>query len=167
VGVKLAGKEEFLFMEDKMTQTPGERILLWFLVAFSIFILIQAFMLPNLQNLSSPGAFPIFVISIMILSVLRVLWKNRTHHSAFKIGEEFGKAIPLVFPKTVAAYTAILILYIFLLYPLHFWVSSYLFLVGSFLFLKGAKIFRSFFIGAGMLAAIYLLFQYLFRVILW
>ena len=154
-------------MEDKMRQTPGERILLWFLVAFSIFILIQAFMLPNLANLSSPGAFPIFIISVMILSVLRILLKNRTRHSAFKIGEEFGKAIPLVFPKTVAVYTAILILYIFLLYPLHFWVSSYLFLVGSFLFLKGAKIFRSFFIAAGMLAAIYLLFQYLFRVILW
>lgn len=154
-------------MEDKMTQTPGERILLWFLVAFSIFILIQALMLPNLASLSSPGAFPIFVISVMILSILRVLWKNRTRHSTFKIGEEFVKAIPLVFPKTVAAYTAILILYIFLLYPLHFWVSSYLFLVGSFLFLKGANIFRSFFIAAGMLAAIYLLFQYLFRVILW
>ena len=154
-------------MEDKITQRPGERIVLWFLVAFSIFILIQALMLPNLQNLSSPGAFPIFIISVMILSVLRVLWKNHTRYSAFKIGEEFEKAVPLVFPKTVAAYTAILILYIFLLYPLHFWVSSYLFLVGSFLFLKGAKIFRSFFIAAGMLAAIYLLFQYLFRVILW
>ena len=154
-------------MEEKIEQTPGERILLWFLLAFSIFILIQAFRLPNLHNLSSPGAFPIFVISIMILSVLRVLWKNRTRHSALKTGEEFGKAIPFVFPKNVAIYAAILILYIFLLYPLNFWVSSYLFLVGSFLFLKGAKIFRSFFIAAGMLAAIYLLFQYLFRVILW
>jgi len=154
-------------MEDKVEQRPGERILLWFLLAFSIFILIQAFILPNLKDLSSPGAFPIFIISIMILSVLRILWKNRRHHSAFKIGEEFGKAIPLAFPKTVAAYTAILILYIFLLYPLHFWASSYLFLVGSFLFLKGAKIFQSFLIAAGMLVAIYLLFQYLFRVILW
>ena len=154
-------------MEDKIERRPGERILLWFLLAFSLFILIQAFMLTNLKDLSSPGAFPIFIISIMILSVLRIPWKNRTHHSAFKIGEEFGKAIPLVFPKTVAVYTAILLLYIFLLYPLHFWVSSYLFLVGSFLFLKGAKIFRSFFIAAGMLVAIYLLFQYLFRVILW
>ena len=154
-------------MEGKMTQTPGERILLWFLLAFSIFILIQAFMLPNLQNLSSPGAFPIFVISVMILSVLHVLWKNRRHHSAFKISEEFGKAVPLVFPKTVAAYTAILILYIFLLYPLHFWVSSCLFLIGSFIFLKGANILQSFFIAAMMLGAIYLLFQYLFRVILW
>jgi hypothetical protein len=154
-------------MDDKITHRPGERILLWFLLAFSLFILIQAIMLPNLKDLSSPGAFPIFIISIMIFSVLRILWKNRRHHSAFKINEEFGKAIPLVFPRNVAAYTGILILYIFLLYPLHFWVSSYLFLVGSFLFLKGAKIFRAIFIATGMLVAIYLLFQYLFRVILW
>jgi len=154
-------------MEDNITQRPGERILLWFLFAFSIFILIQAILLPNLKDLSSPGTFPIFIISVMILSILRTLWKNRTRHSTFKIGEEFGKAIPLVFPKTVAVYAAILVLYIFLLYPLHFWVSSYLFLVGSFVFLKGAKILRSFLIAAGMLAAIYFLFQYLFRVILW
>lgn len=154
-------------MEDKITQRPGERILLWFLFAFSIFILIQAILLPNLKDLSSPGAFPIFIISVMILSILRILWKNRTHHSTIKIGEEFEKAIPLVFPKTVAAYAAILILYIFLLYPLHFWVSSYLFLIGSFVLLKGAKILRSLFIAAGMLAVIYFLFQYLFRVIFW
>lgn len=154
-------------MEEKTKQRPGERILLWFLLAISIFLLIQAFLLPNLKNLSSPGAFPIFIISVMILSVLRILWKSRTHHSTYKLSEEFGKAIPLVFPKTVAAYTAILILYIFLLYPLHFWVSSYLFLVGSFIFLKGAKVLRSIFIAGGMLVAIYLLFQYLFRVILW
>ena len=154
-------------MEEKLEQRPGERILLWFLLVFSIFILIQAFMIPHLENLSSSGAFPIFIASIMILSTLRILWKNHVRYSTFKIGEEFEKAIPLVFPKAVAIYTAIIILYILLLYPLHFWVSSYLFLVGSFLFLKGAKILRSLFIGAGLLVVIYFLFQYLFRIIFW
>lgn len=154
-------------MEDKITRRPGERILIWFLLLFSIFILVQAFMMPHLENLSSSGAFPIFIGSIMILCTLRILWENHARYSALKIGEEIEKAIPLVFPKTVAAYTAILILYILLLYPLHFWVSSYLFLVGSFLFLKGAKILRSFFIAAALLGVIYLLFQYLFRVIFW
>jgi hypothetical protein len=155
-------------VEDKIEHNPpGERILLWFLFLFSIFILVNAIRLPHLTNLSSSGAFPIFIASIMILCTLRILWKNHARYSAFKIGEEFGKAIPLVFPKTVAIYTMIVILYILLLYPLHFWVSSALFLIGSFLFLRGAKIIRSFFITAAFLTVSYFLFQYLFKVIFW
>jgi len=155
-------------MEDKIEHNPpGERILLWFLFLFSIFILVQAFMMPHLTNLSSSGAFPIFIASIMLLCTVSILWKNHTRYSAFKIGEEIEKAIPLVFPKTVAIYTVIVILYILLLYPLHFWVSSALFLIGSFLFLRGAKIIRSFFITAAFLTVSYFLFQYLFKVIFW
>jgi hypothetical protein len=67
----------------------------------------------------------------------------------------------------VVAYIGVLVLYILLLNPLHFWVSSYLFLVGSFLLLKGAKLLRGLIIGAGMLAVIWLLFQYIFRIVLW
>ena len=155
-------------MEDKIEHNPpGERILLWFLFLFSIFILVNAIRLPHLTNLSSSGAFPIFIASIMLLCTARILWKNHTRYSAFKIGEEIEKAIPLVFPKTVAIYTMIVILYILLLYPLHFWVSSALFLIGSFLFLRGAKIIRSFFITAAFLTVSYFLFQYLFKVIFW
>ena len=154
-------------MEEKSEQKPGERIVIWFLLLLSIFILIQAIRIPHLENLSSSGVFPIFIALIMISSVSSVLWKNRARYSAFKIGEEFKKAIPLVFPRAVAAFAMILILYIFLLYPLHFWVSSYLFLVGSFVFLKGAKILHAFVIAAGLLVVIYFLFQSLFRVIFW
>ena len=79
----------------------------------------------------------------------------------------FSTRITIVFPKTVAVYTGILVLYILFLYPLHFWVSSYLFLLGSFVFLRGAKPFQALFIAAGLLVVIYFLFQYLFRVIFW
>jgi hypothetical protein len=153
-------------MEDKIEHNPpGERILLWFLFLFSIFILVNAFRIPHLTSLSSGGAFPIFIGSVMFLCTVRILWKNHTRYSAFKIGEEIEKAIPLVFPKTVAIFTLIVILYIFLLHPLHFWVSSSLFLIGSFLFLRAAGIIRSLFITAGFLTTCYFLFQYLFKVV--
>ena len=74
---------------------------------------------------------------------------------------------PFVFPMQVTAYIVVLVLYILLLYPLHFWLSSYLFLVGSFLLLKGAKLLSGLVIGAIMLASIWLLFQYIFRIVLW
>jgi hypothetical protein len=67
----------------------------------------------------------------------------------------------------IVIFAGILILYILLLEPLHFWASSFLFLVGSFLFLKGAGWIRSIVIAIGMLVTVYVLFQYTFSVILW
>ena len=154
-------------MEDKIIQRPGERTLLWFLLAFSIFVLILAYRIPHLENLSSSGAFPIFIALILIGSSLSILWKNRERYGALKLGEEFRQAGPFAFPKIVIIYTGVLILYILLLHPLHFWVSSALFLVGSFILLKGANIWKSLMIAAGALIAIYFVFQYVFKVILW
>jgi len=154
-------------MEEKITRRPGERILIWFNLAFGIFVLTQALRIPRLESLSSSGAFPIFVSSILILSSIRILWKNRERYSSFRLKEELGPARLFLFPKTIFIYIIVLILYIFSLTPLHFFVSSYLFLVGSFILLKGTKVWRSFFIAAGMLGAIYLIFQYIFKVILW
>ncbi|HSB04136.1 MAG TPA: tripartite tricarboxylate transporter TctB family protein [Thermodesulfobacteriota bacterium] len=154
-------------MEERMKGRPGERILLWFLLMFSLFALLQAFRISKLESLSSPGAFPIFICAVLVQSTIWMLWKNWNRYSSFGFKEEIGQARVFVFPKTVFIYATILILYILLLAPLHFFVSSYLFLVGSFIFLKGTSIRRSFFVAAGMLAAIYLLFQYIFKVILW
>ncbi len=154
-------------MEEKIERRPGEKILVWFLLCFSIFILVEALMIRGLENLSSSGVFPIFISSIMIMTMLRLLWKNRAQYAAVKISEEWSKGVSIVFPKMVVVYAGILILYILLLYPLHFWLSSYLFLVGSFVFLRGAKLLQSLFIGAGLLVVIFFLFQYLFRVIFW
>lgn len=154
-------------MEDKIAPRPGERILLWFLLAFSIFALIVALKIPHLENLSSSGAFPIFIGLVLIGSSLSILWKNRRRYSCLMLREEVGKARDFVFPRTVVIYALILVLYIFLLSPLRFFLSSYLFLVGSFIFLKGTSVWRAFLIAAITLAAIYLFFQYIFKVILW
>jgi len=154
-------------MEDQLKRRPGEKIFIWFLLAFGIFALTQAFRIPHLENLSSSGAFPIFICSILILTSIRILWKNRNRYTSFRLREELRLGQRFVFPGKVLIYTLILVLYIFSLAPLHFFASCYLFLVGSFIFLKGTSIKRSFFIGAGMLVAIYLFFQYIFKVILW
>jgi hypothetical protein len=132
----------------------------------SLFMFVAALQIPH-RGLSSSGAFPLLVASVMFLSILRILWKDRKVFSSWKWTEEIPRIKPFAFPREVVAYAVVLILYILLLYPLHFWVSSYLFLVGSFLLLKGAKPFRGLIIGAIMLAVIWLLFEYIFRIILW
>jgi putative tricarboxylic transport membrane protein len=167
-------------MEDKIEQSPpgeikqslpgkteenppGEKILIWFLLLFGIFISVAAYHLP-LEKLSSSGAFPLFIGGVMIATAGGLLWKNRRRYSEYKLGEQIKEALPLVLPARVVIYSLIVICYIFLMRPLGFWVSSPLFLIGSFLYLRGAGIIRSVIITALFLVTCYFLFQYLFKV---
>ena len=153
-------------MEENTERKPGERFLIWFLLALSLFIFITAWFMPR-RSLSDSGAFPLFIGSVMILSVLRILWKGRKIFSSWKWREERVLIKPFVFPKEVLVYIGVLVLFMLLTDVLHFWVSAYLFMVGSFLLLKGARPVKALIIGAGMLVVIWLLFQYIFRIILW
>jgi len=153
-------------MEENTERKPGERFLIWFLLALSLFILITAWFMPG-RSLSDSGAFPLFIGSVMILSVLRILWKERKIFSSWKWREERVLIKPFVFPKEVLVYIGVLVLFMLLTNVLHFWVSAYLFMVGSFLLLKGARPVKALIIGTVMLAVIWLLFQYIFRIILW
>ena len=153
-------------MEENTERRPGERFLLWFLLALGLFVFIVAWQMPH-ESFASTGAFPIFIGAVMILSILRILWKERKVFASWQWKEELPQVKPYAFPKLVVLYTIVLVLYVLLLYPLHFWLSSYLFLVGSFLLLKGAKLLSGLVIGAIMLASIWLLFQYIFRIVLW
>jgi len=153
-------------MEEHTERRPGERFILWFLLTLSLFVFVVAWQMPH-SGFASTGAFPIFIAAVMILSILRILWKDRKVFASWGWKEEITQVGPYAFPRLVVLYAIFLVLYILLLYPLHFWVSSYLFLVGSFLLLKGAKLLRGLVIGAIMLATIWLLFQYIFRIVLW
>ena len=154
-------------MTEQTGQRPGERLFLWVLFAFSVFILITALMIPHLENLASSGAFPIFIASLLILSTARVLWRNRKRYAALTLREECRQAPGFALPLNVVGYALILFLYILTTAPLHFLPSSFGFLVISFLFLKGASPVDALITAAGTLAGIYVLFHTVFRVILW
>jgi len=154
-------------MTEQTEPRPGERIFIWLLLAFGIFVLITALMIPNLVNLSSSGVFPVFIASILILTMVHVLWQNRKRYAAVRLREECRQVPAFVLPVTVIGYAFILLLYILTTAPLHFLPSSFAFLVISFIFLKGASPLRSVIIGVGTLAVIYVLFQTIFKVILW
>lgn len=156
-----------LVMPEQTPQRPGERIFLWFLLAFSFFVLVTALMIPRLENMSSSGVFPIFVGSILILTVIRILWQNRKRYAALTLREEWRRVGAFVLPMNIVGYALILLLYILTTAPLHFLPSSFGFLVISFIFLKGASPLRSVLIGVGTLAGIYVLFQTIFKVMLW
>jgi len=154
-------------MEENIPQRPGERILIWFLLAFSLFAFVAALMIPHLENLSSSGAFPIFISAILIGSATCILQQNRKRYAALPLREELRQARTFSLPKIIVLYTIILLAYILLTAPLHFVPSTYLFLAGSFLFLKGGKPWKMLLIAALTLAVIYVLFQTIFKVFLW
>jgi putative tricarboxylic transport membrane protein len=160
------GEGEFV-MPAQTPYRPGERIFVCLLLAFGIFVLIAALTIPHLENLSSSGVFPIFVGSILILTMVYVLWQNRKRYAASTLREECKQVPVFALPTTVVGYAGILLLYILTTAPLHFIPSSFAFLVISFIFLRGASPLRSVIIGVGTLTGIYILFQTIFKVILW
>jgi hypothetical protein len=153
-------------MEDNTERKPGERFFIVLLLALSLFVLITAWFMPR-HTLSDSGAFPLFIGFIMTLSVLRIFWKQRKIFGSWKWSQERSLIQPYVFPKDVTVYMLVLLVYILVTGYMGFWVSSYLFLICSFLLLKGAGPVRALITGAVMLAVIWLLFQYIFRIILW
>jgi len=154
-------------MTTQIQQRPGERLFLWLLLLFGIFVLVTAVRIPNLENLSSSGAFPIFIGCILIGTALRVLWHERRRYAAISLREEWRRFPAFVLPINVVGYTGVVLLYILTTAPLHFLPSSFGFLVISFIFLKGASPLWAVVIGAGTLGGIFLLFQTIFKVILW
>jgi len=153
-------------MEETTKRRPGERILIWFLLALSIFVCAAAWRMPR-ETLSSSGAFPLFIGAVMALSALRILWKGRKVFASWQWREERPLIRPFLLPKEVALYIGVLVIYILTTGFIGFWVSSYLFLVGSFLLLKGAGPVKALLVGTGLLAVIWFLFQYIFRIALW
>lgn len=154
-------------MTQRVPHRPGERLFLWLLLACSMFMLVTAVRIPHLENLSSSGAFPIFIGSVLILSTVRVLWQNRKRYAVLTWVEESRQGAAFVLPLNVVGYALILLLYILTTAPLHFLPSSFGFLVISFIFLKATTPLRSLIISVGTLASIYVLFHTVFRVILW
>jgi putative tricarboxylic transport membrane protein len=154
-------------MTEQVQQRPGERLFLWLLLAFGVFVLITALMIPRLENLSSSGVFPIFIGCVLISTIVRVLWQQRKRLAAVTLREECKQVCAFVLPMNVVGYALIVLLYILTTAPLHFLPSSFGFLVISFIFLRGTSPLRSLIIGAGTLMGIYILFQTIFKVILW
>jgi putative tricarboxylic transport membrane protein len=153
-------------MTERAKQRPGERIFLWLLLALSVCILLLALQIPR-EHLSASGAFPTLIACILVGAVIRILWRNRARYAALSFREELANVGRFALPLTVIGYALILLLYILTTAPLGFLPSSFGFLVVSFLFLRSATPLRALVIAAGTLGGIYLLFQTIFRVILW
>jgi Na+/melibiose symporter-like transporter len=137
-------------------------------LAFSLFILIMAYLISGFSSVSSPGAFPMAAGVVMVISAILVLIGHRKLEKpdVENFADEMKLAVKNVFPKEFIIYAGIIIAYMVLIQPLHFLPSSFAFMVVSMLVLRGSGIVKSLLISAVTLACIYVIFQYFFRVIM-
>jgi putative tricarboxylic transport membrane protein len=146
----------------------GENFFAWLLLIFSLFVFFQAFGISGFSSISSPGTFPMGAAVVMILSMAIILLNNRRREKpeAESFKEEIRLAAANVLPRIFLLYTAIIIAYMFLIEPLRFLPSSFAFLLVSMIYLKGSRPLKALLIATGTMAGIYVVFQYVFRVVL-
>ena len=155
-------------MSDNRKLRAGENFFAWMMLALSGFILVQAYMISGFSGIDSAGTFPMGAAAIMVVSMVMVLLKNRNLEKPEADGfkAELHVAAQEVLPKVFLVYAGIIIGYMVLIKPLHFLPSSFAFLLISMIYLKGSNILKSSIISTVMLASIYIIFQYFFRVVL-
>jgi putative tricarboxylic transport membrane protein len=146
----------------------GENVFGWLMMALSLFVLVQAFLISGFSSISSAGTFPMVASTVMVVAVISILLNNRKlkkpETDGFK--NELRLAAKQVLPRVYLVYMIIVIGYIILIKPLHFLPSSFVFLLLSMIYLKGSNALKSLIISTITLGCIYIMFQYFFRVVL-
>jgi len=146
----------------------GERVFNGLLLLFSAGVFYEAFQISGFESLNSPGAFPIMISLIMLLTMISILWGQRHHpkpdtHGAFDEARQF---LHEHFPLTIVVFSAMAIGYLALLQPLGFIIATALFLFVSQVYLRRGRFLASAIITVAATAIIYALFKLLFQVYL-
>ena len=155
-------------MNPTPRRLPGELVFTLLLLAGSAFLLREAYGISKFESFTSPGVFPMLAAAVMVLTALLALRgtlrqarpQDSTGESlALQFGRRMAPPVLLSFVLAIAAY-------MLLLQPLGFLVASYGFLVVSMRLLGSRRWGLNLLVGATSLAAIYLVFQTLFAVVL-
>jgi putative tricarboxylic transport membrane protein len=155
-------------MKEIRKLRAGENLFAWLMMAFSLFVLVQAYLISGFSSISSAGTFPMGAAAIMVVAMALILVTNRKLEKpdADGLKDELQQAVKQVLPKVFLVYTGVIIGYMILIQPLHFLPSSFAFLLVSMIYLKGSTAIKSLIISTLTLACIYIVFQYFFRVVL-
>lgn len=155
-------------MHNPRLRLVGELSFTLLLVGFSLFMLWQAYAISKFESITSAGSFPMFVTALMVIAGLIIAGQTaRSKPLPGEAGEsvlqQFTRQIT---PGVVVSFTLSIAVYMALLSVLGFVVSSYLFLVVSMWLLGSRRVVLNLVVSALSLAAIYVIFQTVFSVVL-
>lgn len=155
-------------MSEPRARLPGERLFTLALLAFGLFMLWQAYGISKFESITSAGVFPMLATLTMVVTValvLRPTW--RASPEAAQPGETAARHfIRRLMPPVLVGFTLAIVAYMLLLEPLGFIVASYGFLVASMVLLGSRRWLLNLGVSALCLAAIVLIFQTAFSVVL-
>lgn len=151
---------------DNRKSLSGELGFSIIFIAFSIFIVISAFQISGKEiTLSSPGAFPVFVSTVMLIMAILV-WREVKKFSPKNVEFPFRKAITMLFTRDVTGMIVLVLIYAFVLSAVGFKISTLVFLWVSMLFLKAGSWKKTLIISFFTVISILLIFSFVFKVIL-
>jgi putative tricarboxylic transport membrane protein len=155
-------------MHTSRPRIAGELVFMLLLIVFSLFMLWQAYSISKLESITSAGAFPMFATAVMVVTGLVIAGQTaRAKPLPLVDGETpFQQFVRLITPGVVVSFTLAIAVYMALLDVLGFVVSSYLFLVVSMWLLGSRRMVLNLVVSALSLAAIYVIFQTVFSVVL-
>jgi putative tricarboxylic transport membrane protein len=155
-------------MHPPRKRLAGELVFVIGLLVFSLFMLWTAYGISKFESLTSAGAFPMVATGVMVLCALQIVRRTLgLERAEAEPGESIAKQfVRRLTPTVVLTFTAAIAAYMLLLQPLGFLLSSYLFLVISMALLGSRRWGLNLLVSALALAAIYLIFQTVFSVVL-
>ncbi|HET6467308.1 MAG TPA: tripartite tricarboxylate transporter TctB family protein [Geminicoccaceae bacterium] len=154
---------------------PGEAVFAIVLLLISLVVLHQSYGLAGLTSLTGANVFPMLAGATMLAAMIAVLWGLRPLHRAVAeaVPEPGAEAaswttrfVREVLPLTVVVLVALMVAYMLALEPLGFLPSSLAFLFLSIWYLHRGNILFVATVSIGALAAIYVVFRYVFSVLL-
>ncbi|MDH0703931.1 tripartite tricarboxylate transporter TctB family protein [Pseudomonas toyotomiensis] len=151
---------------DKML--VGERTFCVLLLLASLVVFYLAYQISGFSSVNSPGAFPLGVALVMILSALKIavelIGKAKPDCSGWL--DAFQQFRDTHFPRRTLVFGLLAVAYLAAIQWVSFYVSTFAFLVLSIVYLRGGRVLNAILIAAVLLVLIYLLFSLAFSVYL-
>ncbi|PKO61566.1 MAG: tripartite tricarboxylate transporter TctB family protein [Betaproteobacteria bacterium HGW-Betaproteobacteria-18] len=147
---------------------PGELVFSILLIAFSLFMLWQAYSISKFESFTSAGAFPMFAAAVMLLSGLIAVRETiRMTPVPGAEGESVWRQfVRQITPGVLVQFVIAITAYMLILERAGFVLSSYVFLVISMWLLGSRKWVLNLWVSAFSLAVVYVIFQTVFAVVL-
>ena len=155
-------------MNPHRERRPGELVFSALLLAGSLFMLWQAFGISKFESITSAGVFPMVATATMVVTAALVLWRTaqaRPQASVDGLGpaRRFARQIT---PPVLLGFSAAIAVYMAALDRLGFLPASSIFLLVSMRLLGSRRWGLNLLVGALSLAAVYVVFQTAFSVVL-
>lgn len=154
-------------MHTSHPRLPGELSFMALIVAFSTFMLWASYNISKFESISSAGAFPMLCAAVMLVTGLMSLVKTARAKVVLEGGETLVQQfVRRLAPLQLVLFAVLILAYMLLLEPVGFLLSSYLFLACAMQLLGSKRTGLNLLVSAVVLAAIFVVFQTAFSVVL-